>query len=185
LRTCIFLLIFSAASAAVAQQWEFTQERDRMDDKNWTYLRLKAEPSELVDRIPTLMIRCTEGKIRNDGWGKKKIYADIPDVYVVTGTPVHGSGYDHTIRIRFDDQKLESDLWTDSENFSAVFHTTATVKGQIRFIERIAAAKKMLFEFTPYMGSRTIAEFNVAGLSDQLPKMSEACGWPQVQENGK
>jgi hypothetical protein len=37
----------------------------------------------------------------------------------------------------------------------------------------------MLFEFTPYMGTPKVVEFDVAGIDSYLPKKYEACDWPK------
>jgi colicin import membrane protein len=49
------------------------------------------------------------------------------------------------------------------------------VEDSTTFIRKLARAKTLLFEFTPYGGSAVQVRFAVEGLADKLPKLEKAC----------
>ena len=172
----ILVLALALGSPAPAK-WKYELVKDPMNDSSRSVLSLSAEAA-IDGKTPELVIRCPHPDTKKDVWGKKHVVGGNAEVYVVTGWPVHG-GYAHALRVRLDDQKPITDRWIDAEDLGAVFHDTLTVKGQVQFIQRVAAAHKMLFEFTPYMGTPKVAEFDVTGLDTLLPKMYEVCEWPK------
>src|SRR5262249_10292520 len=119
-----------------------------MDDRSQAVLSLDAE-NLIEGKYPTLVIRCDAPKQAKDGWGRKRIVANAA-VYVVTNTPVD-RGEERRLRVRLDDRPAESDTWVDSDSLHAGFHDCANVKGQVQFVKRIAASKRILFEFTPLL----------------------------------
>jgi hypothetical protein len=172
-------LFFAALLGSISTdggKWKFQTAQDPMDDKGRAVLSLDAE-NRIEGKFPALIIRCDATKQSKDGWGRKRTVANAA-VYVVTNTPVD-RGDERHLRVRLDDRPAESDTWVDSDSLHAVFHDTATVKGQVQFVKRIAAAKRMLFEFTPFLGTPQVVEFDVAGLDHYMEQMSSFCGWPK------
>lgn len=54
----------------------------------------------------------------------------------------------------------------------------AKIKAQLAFINRIAAAKRLRVEFTPFGETPVVAEFEPTGATPLLTKMGNVCGWP-------
>jgi hypothetical protein len=171
------LVVFSLLRGGFGQvptstgKWEFREVQDTMDNITRVMLSLNAE-TQVDGKTPTLVIRCQEHN------KEKRIYHPNVDLYVITNTPVHGASA-HRLRVRFDDGKPESETWQDSEDLEAVFRVTFTDKGQIRFLQRMAAARAMLFEFTPYLGVRQVMTFDVTGLGPHLERAAQLCAWPK------
>jgi hypothetical protein len=53
-------------------------------------------------------------------------------------------------------------------------------RDELRFIQRIAAAKVFRIEYTPFQGVPGVAEFETQGATEPLKKLSTACGWPET-----
>lgn len=174
MKLVIAVLMFvsmAAASDAPSTKWTFERTQNPIDDKVRGVLSLPAE-SPIGERVPKLIIRCQ----RADS-GRHYAGRDL-EVYVVTNMPVHG-GDTHKLRVRFDNEKPVEDTWNDSQELGAVFHFTMTPQGQLHFVQKMAAAHKLLFEFTPYLGTPQVAEFDLTGLSLFMPQLYDACNWPK------
>ncbi|HEY6320163.1 MAG TPA: hypothetical protein VJA16_01250 [Thermoanaerobaculia bacterium] len=107
---------------------------------------------------PALVLRCQEHKL---------------DAYVVTGFSSSvelGRFHEHTVRLRLDDGKAVRSTWSESTDNKALFAPNA-----VALVHRLAGAKTLRFEFTPFNANPQIAEFNLEGLNDHLPTLEEAC----------
>jgi hypothetical protein len=103
--------------------------------------------------VPHLIIRCLEHKT---------------EVYVVTGvsTQPEPKVGKHTVRLRFDDDQQEREIWDQSADDRALFS-----QHPIRFVNKVARAKTLTFEFTPFQAGAAVATFSVAGFDKRLPAL--------------
>lgn len=152
----------SAPSAVPSDHWRVSQDTSPMDGSETVTLDLDSEDSIqgwVKSEKPTLIIRCKENRT---------------EVYVVTGmaASVEFGTEGHTVRTRLDDRKPVSQRWSDSTDHKALF-----APNPIPLAKRLANAKKLAFEFTPFEASPAIAEFDLTGLESHLGKVASACGW--------
>jgi len=113
----------------------------------------------LMNTRPALVLRCEEHKT---------------EAYVATGLSSSvelGRFHEHTVRLRLDDGKAERSTWSESTDNKALF-----APNPIALVHRLSAAKTLRFEFTPFNANTQVADFNLEGLNDHLPKLEEACG---------
>jgi hypothetical protein len=104
--------------------------------------------------VPHLIIRCQEHKT---------------EAYVVIGVsaqPELGQVGKHTVRLRFDDHEQEREIWDQSVDDKALFS-----RSPVRFVKKVARAKTLTFEFTPFQASPAVATFSVAGFDRRLPAL--------------
>lgn len=92
---------------------------------------------------------------------KTELYINVPDV-IDNGN----------VRVRFDDAPLVSQFWGQAADHEALFSPNP-----VAFAQRLASAKRMLFEYRPFEKGPRVAEFNVSGLSGQLQSIANACNW--------
>jgi len=152
-----------------------------MTDKTIFTLSIDAE-RETKYGIPALVVRCSQSRVRKDGWGRKHSIPQV-DIYVVTGTPLAQGPWAgnelhmHSLFVRFDQEKPRQEMWGDSTDYAGVFLRTFTDKGKLEFIQRIANAKRMIFGYQPYLGSPENAEFDLSGAAEYINKMGHTCEW--------
>jgi hypothetical protein len=104
--------------------------------------------------VPHLIIRCEAHKT---------------EAYVVTGVsaqPEPGQVGKHTVRLRFDDHQQEREIWDQSADDKALFS-----QSPVRFVKKVAGARTLTFEFTPFQASPAVATFSVAGFERRLPAL--------------
>jgi hypothetical protein len=104
--------------------------------------------------VPHLIIRCQQHKT---------------EVYVVTGVstqPELGKVGKHTVRLRFDQDQQEREIWDQSADDQALFS-----QHPIRFVRKVARARTLTFEFTPFQAGPATATFSVAGFDKRLPAL--------------
>lgn len=104
--------------------------------------------------VPHLIIRCLEHRT---------------EVYVVTGVstqPELGNVGKHTVRLRFDEDQQEREIWDQSADDRALFS-----RHPIRFVNEVARAKTLTFGFTPFHAGQAIATFSVSGFDKRLPAL--------------
>jgi hypothetical protein len=148
--------------------WVVDVNPDPMD--NVTNVTLQLESNAPLDlafpysgHYASLVIRCRKGKT---------------DLYVHTETPVktsYDSDYDDLgshIRYRIDGGKPTGEYWSEATDNEAVFSPNP-----ISLARRLAKAKIVLFEFTPFDAASTTVSFDVNGLQAVLPRLAEACHW--------
>jgi hypothetical protein len=86
--------------------------------------------------------------------------------------PELGSYDEYAVQIRFDENQPITQHWNQSTDDEALFAPSAVAMSR-----RLAKANSMLFRFTPFNSSPTVAKFNLIGLPHYLPKVADACGW--------
>jgi hypothetical protein len=142
-------------------KWFYSINTSRLDDTPGAIARLEAE-DEITGWLnqkhtPELFVRCKEGEI---------------DVYINVGmaaTVEYGYG-SHTVRLRLDDARPFRERWSQSTDNEALFAPRAA-----SLARKIAAARTLLFEFTPFNASPQTVEFDVQGLDKFLPGIEAAC----------
>jgi type VI secretion system protein VasI len=171
-----------SVGAPLDDKWLVTENPSPMDDSKTVVLRLESESTiqgPLGTVKPTLFLRCKEKKT---------------DVYVSTEMAARieegldgGPSAFHTVRIRLDDGTATQEAWTESTDHRALFvpdmvydssgNFAAISGGVVAFAKRLAGAKTLVFEFTPFDGTPQTTRFNLQGLNKHLRRIGEACGW--------
>jgi hypothetical protein len=134
-----------------------------MDDSKGVVFQLEAENEVsgwLHRQRPTLVLRCQEGK---------------PEAYMVTGMSSSVESGDlerHTVGVRFDEAKAQSQMWGQSTDDKALF-----APQPVSFIKNVAGAKRLRLQFTPFNASPAIAEFDVTGFGLYIGDIARACHW--------
>lgn len=151
-------------SAPKSNGWRVSVDTSPMDDSRTVTLFLDANesftawPSE--EYRATLIIRCKEHET---------------DLYVVNGTEPnveYGLNDEATVRLRIDSSVAYSQVWSKSTDGEALF-----AKSPISLARRLARSWRLTYQFTPYNSNPAVSTFDLAGLSEQLPRVARACGW--------
>jgi hypothetical protein len=136
-----------------------------MDDSKGVFFALSAENTIegwLEKERPDLVVRCREGK--TDVYMMTRMFASTEfDAHDLNG---------HTVRIRFDEQPVQQQRWTESTDKKALFAADA-----IQIAKNLAKAKVFRVEFTPFNASPAVATFDVTGFDTHIEKIAAACGW--------
>jgi len=145
-----------------------------MGDAVTYVLSLEAESS--VPVVPKLVIACSTGNLR---------------LYINTQTPLSQDpeyteiGWYSVGRYRFGQEQPQTVSWETSTDHEAIFVPKITVDGSnmqhqfaLEFLDRIAAAQILHFEYNPLNGDRTVAEFDVRGLAGHLIHLKTQCPYP-------
>lgn len=109
---------------------------------------------------PRLIIRCKENET---------------NVFVNTETaaqPELGLYDQARVRLRFDERAPERQTWTESTDDEALF-----APNPISLARRIAKAKSLRFEFTPFNAPPAVATFSLEGAGAGVKGVARACGW--------
>ena len=160
-----FLILFALSANADSGKWVVHESSSQMDDSKTVVLRLDAENTIsgwLKKNKANLLIRCKENKT---------------EVYIHTGmaaNPEHGTDA-HTVRIRLDKLRAFTERWSESTNNEALF-----AKTPISLAKKLAHARTMLFEFTPFNANPATSRFDVRGLDQHLNRVAQACGWDEA-----
>lgn len=148
----------------LSKGWRVKVDTSPMDDSRTVVLSLDANetflswPSE--ENRATLIIRCKEHQT---------------ELYVVTGTSPnveYGLSDEATVRLRIDSSPASSQTWGKSTDGEALFARSA-----ISLARRLAGARRLTFQFTPYNSNPATSTFDLEGLAQELPKVAEACRW--------
>jgi hypothetical protein len=141
--------------------WNVTASTSPVDDTRTVLLGLGAEKEVAKPSggnfQPQLVLRCKGGKI---------------DVYVITGIPAADELPDHrsTATVRFGKEK-PVDLRLDrSAEGDALFWPDAAANA-----ERILRAGRLVFQFSPKGFEPVVLEFDLRGIEDVYPQLTEAC----------
>ncbi len=148
----------------IKRKWEVATEKSRMDGK--VTVTITKDSQDLVEKIigtsrPYLGLKCTSG--------------EEPQVFVRMGVQPeveYGLFERHHVRLKFDDAKVESQIWGASTNNEALF-CEATPKPLIR---RMLASKILLFEFTEFQKGKHAISFQLDGMSTALSPYRKTCG---------
>lgn len=153
----------SSAVNRPGDKWQVTESRSPMDDSETVVLTLDAEekvPGPVEAKLPTLIIRCKEGKTQAYVW-------------TGMGASVESGSDDHTVRIRFDSAEAVTQAWGESDSHDSLFAPNGMM-----FAEQIEAASRMAFQFEPFDFGPVTAIFDVRGLKAHVGKLASACHWP-------
>jgi hypothetical protein len=134
-----------------------------MDDSRKVVYRLEAENDVSVwlkTVRPALIARCQEGKT---------------DAYVVTHSSAsveYGSTDEHTVRLRFDEDKATTERWTESTDNDALF-----APQPVRFLRSLATSEALRFGYTPFNASPVVVEFTTRGFGEPFQNIASTCKW--------
>jgi hypothetical protein len=132
--------------------------RSKMDDSQTAVYRLPANnviSGWLRKARPVMIARCQESE---------------PDLYIVWGMPAHvESGDSRTLRIRIDNETAETDYWGESTDNNSLFAPDAAL-----FMNRLATARTVRIEFTPFQSVPQVATFDARGFSGPLQTLRKA-----------
>ena len=132
-------------------KWRRSQDQSKMDDSRTVLYMLDAENSAtgwLRAQRPTLIARCKEHSL---------------EAYISTGMsarPELGMHDAATVRIRLDGDVAKEEVWGESTSNSSLFSPDP-----YGFLRRVAFARQLLFQFTPFNATPQTIEFDVAGLN--------------------
>jgi hypothetical protein len=147
----------------VTDKWVRAETTSQMDDSKGVVFQLEGE-SEIEGWLhrqrPSLVLRCHEGKA---------------EAYMVTGMPASvesGEFHRHTVSVRFDENRTQSQMWGQSTDDKALF-----APQPVSFIKGVAGAKRLRLQFTPFNASPVIAEFDVTGFGKYIGDIAKACRW--------
>jgi type VI secretion system protein VasI len=151
--------------APEAGSWTVNESSSPMDDSRTVTLHLSADGSYTSwtndEHTPSLIIRCKENQT---------------DLFVVNGTaanPELGHFQEATVRLRIDNAKPYSELWSESTDNEALF-----APRPISLARRLGQAERLTYQFTPFNSSPVTVTFTVRGLDQHLPKLASGCRWP-------
>jgi len=153
----------SSTTVSSGSKWVVSSETSRIDDSKTVVLTLEADepitgwPGKT--HTPSLVVRCKERKT---------------EAYFVTGmSPTVEYGTDGaTVTLRFDRApafKVRAGKSTDGE---ALFLPSAIAQ-----IKKMMGSSSLLFEFVPFNSSPQMTTFQVAGLSEAVKPLRQACKW--------
>jgi len=150
-------------SHANAGQWRIRTEVSAIDDTTNVFLSLDAKTAFrgwLDEEVGTLMIRCKENRTQ---------------AYIITGMTAQ-SGYrrhdESQVTVRYDRNDAVRIWMSESTDNKALFFPNP-----ISEIKRMVKHESMLFQFSPFNASPTMTTFEIAGLSEALVPLREACQW--------
>jgi hypothetical protein len=133
-------------------------------DGNATVSYLLESPEHVAGWLrrkkPRLVIRCQDRRT---------------EVYVDIGMPAsveYGKKQRHTVRLRFDDAPATQEVWAESTDDKALF-----APNPIQTALRVARAKTVKLEFTPFNADVQVATFDVTGADTVVTHVARACGW--------
>lgn len=153
----------STPAPVPTSEWLVDESRSEMDDSRTVRLALPAVNEVqgwLTSERPTLIIRCEERET---------------DVIVRTGMaaqPEYGRYSEARVEVRLDSGAVRKQWWSEATNNEALFSPQP-----IAFAKQLARSRRLRFRFSAFNAGARTAEFDLAGLSDVLPKVAAACGW--------
>jgi hypothetical protein len=150
------------AVTATTATWTLDEKVNAMDNTKRTLLSLRSQDEVqgyIGSNAAYLIIKCEKGKA---------------DAYVSVGTPIQHEyeSESYGVRLKFDDAAPVKQHWIGSTDGTALFSPSPR-----QFVKELGDAKVFLFEFTPFEKTATTVRFNVSGLSEKLPPISDSCGF--------
>lgn len=155
-----------ATTVSVSSKWDVSESVSRIDDSKSVTLYLTSD-----DTFPgkysrgresaTLIVRCLENTT--------SAYFRFGDHFLAD---IEGYG---RITYRIDDAEARTESFRESTDHKALGLWRG---GQaIPFIKRMMEGDAMVVRATPYNESSITTTFTIAGLSDAVVPLREACGW--------
>lgn len=140
-------------------KWLVRSDQSPIDDTVNVYLSVQSEESirSGYNTVrPSLHIRCSENK--TNVFLTWNLYLGLDSTRMLT---------------RFDSESATTESWTISTDNKAVF-----VRGSdVAFANKMMNHEKLLTQITPYGESPVMATFPIAGLSEAIKPLREACNW--------
>jgi len=136
-------------------------EPSQMDGSRTVHYQLRSDDllvGWLTAERPVIVAECRERKV---------------SAYLVTGMslrPELGRFQKYTVRLRFDSHNPTTEAWSESTDGKAVFAPRPAA-----FLKRMAQAKTLRVEVTPFNSNPGVATFHVVGFSEPLAKITETC----------
>lgn len=152
----------ASTGAPAASKWTGgASGKSLMDDSPIVVYRLLAEASVgvwLGRARPTLFVRCQEGET---------------ETYINFGTASHvESGSTRTVQIRFDQDEMREEEWSQSTDDVALFAPSPE-----EFAREIAAARRLRVRWIPFNAPPVTVEFDVRGFQRLIGRVAKPCGW--------
>lgn len=148
--------------------WKVKTGKSPIDDSTNVWVSRKANspidgwPNKSV--TPMIYITCREKKTR------AYIYTDMSPAIESTRARARGT-------IRLDGDEAYTDTFGVSTSGDALFLKPGDESALLGFLRELSKHKKMLVQFTPFNSPPTMTTFDLAGLSDALKPVQDACGW--------
>jgi type VI secretion system protein VasI len=144
----------SEKPVADAGEWTVTEKTDPIDDSKTIAAILSSENSVgRLGRNGSLVVRCMKNEL---------------DALVSWNAYLSDN---RRVTLRFDDQAPETKNWSPATGKTALFAT-----GDVRaLVERMANAKKLAIQTTPYDEAPATAVFNLNGGATVLAKVLASC----------
>jgi hypothetical protein len=143
-------------------KWEVVTDTSAIDDSTTVTLGLYAsEPVQtwLDEEYPILALRCEKGEL---------------DVFIATGSQLEmGYGDEfmyHRIRIRYDQESIETREMSESTNGEALFFSSPNLE-----IELLLRHQQLIVAYFPYNAGEAEAIFDLTGLQDVIQPLRDAC----------
>ena len=137
----------------IASEWVGTRKRSlayelEADNKVHVWMRQVR---------PVLVVRCLSREI---------------DAFVVTGSAssAEAGRDDHAVHVTMDDQPPAAERWLDSAEHDALFAPRGAT-----FVDRLAKARSLRFEFTPHNTPTAEASFDLTGAADVAARLARTC----------
>lgn len=150
-----------AVSASPSVGWTDFESRSDMTDEPTVVLQSRALATVhgwLETTWPTLTVRCRE---------------HVLSAYLVTGMASHVENADaeHTVRFRIDSTPAVTESnWRESTDDAALFSSDPA-----NLVERLAAGREVLMEWTPFHARPVTARFQIADLDSFRHRLLAAC----------
>lgn len=165
----VVLILTAAAVFGQSQsaKWSRFTERSPLDDSKTVILSVAGEgpiegwPKKIV--IPKLVVRCQEKRTQ--------VYVDTE----MAANPEIGDGF--TVRLRLGQSQATTQLWGESTSKDSLFSPEP-----IALTRQLLTVDRLLFQFTPYNSTPTLAEFDVRGLSRLIGELASSCGWSTEED---
>jgi len=140
-------------------KWRTMVTRSELDSTEvTTSIQLDAENKIDSAFTPALVLRCRAGR--------------ESEAYVVIGVFAQSGGYGVPVRWRLDEGSVQSDNWSESTDYQALFASTP-----IAFAQQLTKGRMLRFEFTRYHSSAKVVRFDLTGLPRRLAVVAQACHW--------
>ena len=142
-----------------AELWSVTTEQSALDDSTNVHMGMQSQ--ELVrnrfgrQQRVILAMRCREGRSELFlNWGE---YLGIDSARVIT---------------RVDSAEARTEDWNIGSNNETTFHRNA-----VAHMRELMPANTVLYQVTPFGEDPRRVTFDLAGLSEAIGPLREACGW--------
>ena len=142
-----------ASASTTPPQWIVSAEKDKMDDRPQALLLLDSEEQPRA----TLIVRCKQGK---------------PEVFINTRDVLESEqAGGRNIRVRFDDEKPQPDVWRLSAGETGLFSENPRY-----LLTDLLETSTFRIEYRPFERNPRTVSFKTAGLKEAIAPVAAACG---------